>query len=102
MELRKNNKNALLIESLILSALRYSGRGIIFDDIEECTAILQEVHHGFFPRFDNFGRHVLHPQHVSFPKTASKAQTRMAEFIISGFPGCVGSSDCTHIATNRF
>jgi hypothetical protein len=25
----------------------------------------------------------------------------MAEFIVSGFPGCIGSSDCTHIDTER-
>ncbi|KAL7425544.1 hypothetical protein ACHAXH_000097, partial [Discostella pseudostelligera] len=29
------------------------------------------------------------------------ATTHMAEFVASGFPGCVGSSDCTHISTER-
>lgn len=98
---KKNKKRASPIELLVLGALRYLGRGFTFDDIEECTAISREVHRGFLHQFVDFGRHVLYPRHVLFPKTASDAQTHMAEFDISGFPGCVGSSDCTHIATER-
>jgi hypothetical protein len=98
---KKNNKRASPIELLVLGALRYLGRGFTFDDIEECTAISREVHRCFFHKFVDFGRHVLYPQHVKFPTNASQAQTHMAEFTISGFPGCVGSSDCTHIATER-
>ena len=91
---KKNNKKASPI-------VRYLGRGFTFDDIEECTAISSEVHRVFFHTFVNFGRNVLYPKYVSFPKTANEATTHMAEFIVSGFPGCVGSSDCTHIATER-
>lgn len=98
---KKNNKRASPIELLVLGALRYLGRGFTFDDIEECTAISCEVHRVFFHKFVDFGRNVLYPRHVSFPKTATEAETHMAEFIASGFPGCVGSSDCTHIATER-
>ena len=98
---KKNKKKASPIELLVLGALRYLGRGFTFDDIEECTAISCEVHRVFFHKFIDYGRHVLFPQHVTFPKTANEASTHMAEFTISGFPGCVGSSDCTHIATER-
>ncbi len=89
------------IELLVLGALRYLGRGFTFDDIEECTAILRDVHRVFFHRFVDFGRQVLYPKYVTFPKTAHEARTHMAEFLISGFPGCVRSSDCTHITTER-
>ena len=44
---------------------------------------------------------MLYPKYVKFPKTANQACTQMAEFLLFGFPGCVGSSDCTHIATER-
>ena len=98
---KKNKKKSSPIELLVLGALRYLGRGFTFDDIEECTAISKEVHRGFFHIFTDFGRHVLYPKYVRFPKTACEATTHMAEFVASGFPGCVGSSDCTHILTER-
>ena len=98
---KKNKKKSSPIDLLVLGALRYLGRGFTFDDIEECTAISKEVHRGFFHIFVDFGRHVLYPKYVRYPKTAGEATTHMAEFVASGFPGCVGSSDCTHISTER-
>lgn len=98
---KKNKKKASPIELLVLGALRYLGRGFTFDDIEECTAISTEVHRVFFHVFTDYGRQVLYPKFVKFPKTRGDATTHMAEFIASGFPGCVGSSDCTHISTER-
>jgi hypothetical protein len=41
-------KTTSLIELLVLGSLRYLGRGWTFDDIEENTAISQEVHRTFF------------------------------------------------------
>jgi len=98
---KKNNKKSSPIELLVLGSLQYLGRGFTFDDIEECSAISTEVHRRFFHVFTDFGRHVLYPKFVKFPRTQGDALTHMAEFIASGFPGCVGSSDCTHISTER-
>jgi hypothetical protein len=98
---KKNKKKSSPIELLVLGSLRYLGRGFTFDDIEECTAISTEVHRTFFHLFVDFGRNVLYPKFVRFPKTTREATTHMAEFVASGFPGCVGSSDCTHISTER-
>jgi hypothetical protein len=44
-----NNKMSSPIELLVLGLLRYLGRGWTFDDIEEQTAISNEVHRLFFP-----------------------------------------------------
>ena len=41
-------KESLPIELLVLGALRYLGRGWTFDDLEEATAISEEVHRVFF------------------------------------------------------
>ena len=88
------------IQLLVLGSLRYLGRGFTFDDIEECTAVSRHVHRDFFHAFIDFGRHVLYPKYVSFPRNSNEATTHIAEFLVSGFPGCVGSSDCTHITTH--
>jgi len=47
---KTNNKQASLIELLVLGSLRYLGRGWTFDDVEENTAISKEVHRTFFHR----------------------------------------------------
>ncbi len=87
------------IKLLVQGSLRYLGRGWTFDDIEGNTAILQEVHCNFFHIFIEFGSTVLHAKFVQFPLHLDKAKSNMEEYAESGLPGCVGSSDCTHILT---
>ena len=85
----------------MLGSLRYLGRGWTFDDVEENTAISKEVHRTFFHRFIKFGSTVLYEKYVLTPVFVNKTKTHMREFEESGFPGCVGSSDATHITTDR-
>jgi hypothetical protein len=87
------------IELLILGSLRYLGRGWAFNDIEENTAISQEVHHTFLHIFINFGSTVLHNKFVQTLAHLDEAKSNMIEYAESGLPGCVGSSDCTHVLT---
>jgi hypothetical protein len=96
-----NNKQALLIELLVLRSLRYLGCGWTFDDVEENTAISKEVHRTFFRRFVEFGSTVLYEKYILTPVFVNEAKTHMREFKEAGFPGCVGSSDATHITTDR-
>ncbi len=98
---KRNNKQALPIELLALGSLRYLGRGWTFDDVEENTAISKEVHRTFFHRFVKFGSTVLYDKYDLTPVLVNKAKTHMREFEEAGFPGCVGSSDATHITTDR-
>jgi hypothetical protein len=90
-----NNKQALLIELLVLRSLRYLGHGWTFDDIEENTAISKEVHRTFFHRFVEFGSTVLYEKYILTPVFVNVAKTHMREFEEVGFPSCVGSSDTT-------
>jgi hypothetical protein len=98
---KSNNKQASPIELLVLGSLQYLGRGWTFDDIEENTAISKEVHRTFFHRFVEFGSTVLYDKYVLTPDNVNEAKTNMREFKEAGFPGCVGSSDATHITTDR-
>ena len=96
-----NNKRSSPIELLLLGSLRYLGRGWTFDDIEEATAISRYVHVAFFKIFICFGSTVLFPTHVRHPRTARESETHINEFAMAGLPGCIGSSDCTHIVVKR-
>ena len=97
----KNHQQSSIIELLLLGSLRYLGRGWTFDDIEESTAISGETHRRFFHCFIDYGSTVLFNKHVSFPTNFEEAKTHMAEFAVAGFPGCVGSADCTHITMEK-
>jgi hypothetical protein len=87
------------MELLVLGSLRYLGRGWTFDDIEESTAVSQEVHQNFFHVFINFGSTTLYDRYVQFPSNYEEAKRHMREFAMAGLPGCVGSTDATHIVT---
>jgi hypothetical protein len=86
---------------MVLGALRYLGRGLTFDDIEECTSISEETHRQFFHLFITYGSDVLFDEYIVAPMNASQAEKHMAEFTIAGFNGCVGSSDATHVMCER-
>ncbi len=92
-------QKATPIELLVLGALRYLGRGWTFDDIEECTAVSQEVHRVFFGKFIEFSSTVLYNKYVVYPKNFEEAKDHMKEFTVAGLPGALGSTDATHITT---
>jgi hypothetical protein len=96
-----NGKKSSSVQLLLLGTLRYLGRGWTFDDIEEQTAISFSVHRKFFHKFIEFGSTTLYSMHVIKPFHLAEAQSNMSEYAEAGFPGCVGSSDCTHIITER-
>ena len=94
-------KRSSPIELLLLGSLRYLGHGFTFDDCGENTAISEETHRRFFHVFIEFGSTVLFDKHVIAPANAESASTHQREFVEAGMPGCVGSTDATHIALLR-
>ena len=98
---RKNNKKVSPIELLLLGTLRYVGRGWTFDDIEEGTKVSREVHRCFFHAFTTFGAKFLYPRFVHMPQTTADLRNCEAEFATAGFPGCIGSTDATHIPLDK-
>ena len=84
------------LELLILGSLRYLGRGYMFDDLEECTAISEEVHRVFFCQFIKIGSIIFYDNYVITPTTKEEIAQHLPEFEIAGLPGATASSDATH------
>ena len=85
------------IELLVLGTLRYLGRGLTFDDLEEYTAINEETHRQFFHRFIEFGATVLHAKYVRFPRNAAEYGPHQEEFTVGGLNGAGFSTDATNV-----
>ena len=112
-EIREDNwfptyekKNALgdigvPLELLVLGALRYLGRGWTFDDLEDVTAISEEVHRRFLHLFVAACRQHFLPKYVKEPSTAEEIEDALCEFKEAGFDGCIGSADATHVIMDK-
>ncbi|CAB9517408.1 Plant transposon protein [Seminavis robusta] len=85
------------IELMVLGALRYLGRGLTFDDLEEYTAINEETHRQFFHAFIDYGSKVLFPLYVTMPTTAQEYLSHQREFNIGCLPGAGFSTDATNV-----
>lgn len=97
----KKNKQVSPIELLLLGSLRYLGRGWTFQDMKDVTYISRDVHRKFFHQFVKFGARVLYPMYVSAPNTVEELKDCEREYSIAGFPGCIGSTDATHIPLEK-
>ena len=86
---------------LLLGALRYLGRGWTFDDIEEATAISQEVHPTFFHIFIDYTSTILFKRYVVMPQNVEETKTHMHKMELARFPGYPGSTDATHIDMDK-
>jgi hypothetical protein len=84
-------------ELLLLGSLRYLGRGWAFDNLEESAFIARDVHRVFFHKFVEFGAMYLYPEFVVAPSTLQELRECESEYRRAGFPGCIGSTDATHI-----
>ena len=82
---------------LVLSTLRYFGRGWTFDDFQEVTAINHETARQFLRKFVEFGSSTLYNTYVINPTSSMDMQDYELEFLMAGFPGCIGSTDVSHI-----
>ena len=89
------------IELLLLGALRYLGRGLTFDDLEEFTAIHEETHRQFFHRFIEYGSTVLFNEMVKMPTTSEEYKRSQRQYDIGGLTGCGFSTDATNVVMWR-
>ena len=55
----------------------------------------------FFHAFIEFGSTTLYERYVNAPLTFEDAKRHMLEFIEAGLDGNVGSTDCTHITSEK-
>jgi hypothetical protein len=96
-----SGKPSAPIELLVLTALRYLGRGWTFDDLSESTAISEDVIRVFLHQFIKFGSTTLFESFVKSPSTVQEAERESHEFEMAGLPGAIGSMDATHILHER-
>jgi hypothetical protein len=85
------------IELLVLGALRYLGRGLTFDDLEEYTGIHEETHRQFFHKFIDFGSTTLYNEFVKMPTTAEEYKSSRKQYDIGGLTGAGFSTDATNV-----
>ena len=89
------------VQLLLRGSLRYLGRGLTFDDLEERTFISRDVHRVFFHAFVEYGAKKLYPLYVSTPQSIEELWECEHAYRIAGFPGCIGSTDATHIPLDK-
>lgn len=95
-------KSSSSIDLLVLGSFRYLGRGLTFDDLEECTGISEEVHRCFFHAFLEFGSTKLFKEYVISPNESNQdAATHQHEYNTAGCNGAIGSGDAVHIMSER-
>jgi DDE superfamily endonuclease len=100
----KRNRNgnvASPIELLLLGALRYLGRGLTFDDLEEYTAISEETHRQFLHKFTEFGSTRLYDAMVKMPTTVEEYKRSQRQYDIGGLTGAGFSTDATNVVMWR-
>ena len=100
-EFRFNKKKGASIELLMLCVLRWLGRGWTIDDLHENTLINPETIRLFIQQFIIWGSTTLYDKYVKCPVSTDELQDCEQEFDLAGLPGCVGSTDATHIVIER-
>ena len=81
--------------------LRYLGRGFTVDDLYEETTISEETIRKFIHRFILYGSTTLYHRYVVKPSTSEDLADCNLEFKMAGLPGCIGSTDATHVVMER-
>ena len=84
-------------ELKVLGALRMSAKGCSFDAIAELSGMsistMQLFYHTFWEKFVA----VFRDRWIYYPVTAADAADNLAVYARLGFPGAIGSVDCTHV-----
>ena len=100
-ELEGNGRSKQIpIEFKVLCALRRLGRDAFADDIAELMDIGEETARQFFLAFIRGVSQRMYDEYV-YPPTGEEMDKVEEGYRRAGFPGCVGSMDCTHILWDR-
>ena len=88
---------AVPLELKVLGALCMVCKGCAFDAIAELSGMSEQTMQRFFHTFwEQFVSH-FKDLWIKYPKTATEAERSMQMYKELGFPGAVGSVDCTHV-----
>lgn len=89
------------LELKILGALRMMAKGCSFDAIAELSGMSISTMQPFFHFFLNKFCEVYREAWIKYPKTPEEAADNLEVYRRLGFPGAVGSVDCTHVLWER-
>ena len=84
------------VEFKILIALRILGRDAVGDDCCELSFVGESTCHSIFKQFVTNYSNIFYKEYVTFPIGDDLIDV-MESYRRLGFPGCVGSIDCTHV-----
>ena len=102
MRLSWHNGSSCRSISSWITSLPTVGRGWTFDDLEEATGISEESHRLFFHKFIRCGGSILFDKWVKAPSTESEIEDSICEYNAAGYPGCIGSTDATHVIIDKY
>ena len=74
------------LEILVLGALRYLGRAVTFDELEEHTGESEETHRRFFHVYIEFGSTIFFEKYVRIPSD-DDIESSSREYVVAGRPG---------------
>ena len=80
-----------------MCALRYLGTGWRLSDLCEAVVINHETIRLFISKFIEFGSLTLYNRFVVKPRDLNELNDCNNEFSLAGLPGCIGSTDATHV-----
>ena len=89
------------MDLLVLCVLRYLGAGWCLCDLREAVVINHETIRTFILKFVEFGSTTLYDRFVVEPRDTDELNDCNKEFILAGLPGCIGSTDATHVIMER-
>ena len=96
-----NKRKVTPITLLILCALRYLGRCVTLDDLQEYCAVNIQTIREFIHLFIEFGSSHLYNLYVKCPQNATEMKDCGDEYEKAGFAGCIGSTDATHMVMEK-
>ena len=85
----------------LLGTLRILGKGCSWDLLYELSGVSAEVHRRWTLAFVSKFALEMYPVYVHGPRDNSEMETVTGLYAASGFPGCIGSTDCVHIRWER-
>lgn len=89
-------QSAIPLEIKAMIGLRILGRGSVLDDIEEFCRVRKSTVHAIFHQFINGVARTMFAAYVT-PPSGDRLKRVLNTYARLGFPGAVGSVDCTHV-----
>lgn len=85
-------------ELLVMGVLKVLGKGLDFEELETGSFVSKSSHHSFFHKFLEKFTATQYSKYVHPPRTLEELEECLVSYARLGFPGAIGSIDCTHIA----